>query len=373
MKLALHIGTLRGFGSGTVGRNVLLQFVRLAPQHEFLVWLPSEWALTYGIAPGTLGENVEVKQTRPGLLQKMATENIQMRLGMRRFGAQKLFSMGDTSLPGCPIPHLLLVHQSYLAAAPAELDFSMPPGFALKMTMMRAYFRAVLPTVSLVTVQTQYMKRGLMERFSIPEEKIVVIPSAITALEPSGTKPTRFGGKAPYLCYVASGGPHKNHALLADMMKGLSGEFPDLKCYLTASPKSLPALFRRAQKLKVLDRLEFGGSLPHTQVVALMEHATVVVMPSKLESFGLPYYEAMSLGRAQVVANRPYAQEACGDGAVYADPNNPDAWIAQVSALLNSDSAREEIEVKAKSRFKEASSTWEDVAQSYLNLLETLS
>ena len=167
MKLALHLGTLRGHGSGAVGRHVLLELVKQAPEHELLAWVPVEWALTYGIGPGTLGEHVTVKQTRPGLIQKMATENIQMRLALRRYGVEKLFSLGDTSLPGCPVPHMLLVQQAYLATEPSALDFPMSAGFNLKMRAMTTYLRAALPTVNLVTVQSETMKEGLMRRFGL--------------------------------------------------------------------------------------------------------------------------------------------------------------------------------------------------------------
>ena len=67
--------------------------------------------MTYGIGPDSRAKR-DGRQTRLGLLQKMATENIQMRLAMRRFGTQTLFSLGDTSLPACPVPHLLLVQQA---------------------------------------------------------------------------------------------------------------------------------------------------------------------------------------------------------------------------------------------------------------------
>ena len=136
MKLGLHLGTLRGQSSSAVGRNVLLELVNQADNQELLVWVPAEWALTYGIGPGTLGQHVTVRQTRPGLLQKMATENIEMRIGLRRQRVEKLFSLGDTSLPGCPIPHLLLVQQAYLAKDPADLDFPMTHRLALKMRVM---------------------------------------------------------------------------------------------------------------------------------------------------------------------------------------------------------------------------------------------
>ena len=369
MKIALHLGTLRGHGSSAVGRNVLLELVRRGGGHEYVVWVPVEWAMTYGIGPGTLGNHVTVKQTRPGLLQKMATENIEMRIGLRRHRIERLFSLGDTSIPGCPVPHLLLVQQAYLTVDPATLDFPMTAAFNLKMKAMTAYLRAALPTVSKITVQSQTMKQGLMDRYQLEADRVVVIPSAIPDLHVSAPvhPPTR-----PTLCYVATGSPHKNHELLADVMLGLKASYPDLVCRLTASPKSVPRLYRRAKKLKVLDRFEFSGSVSYDQVLNFIRDATVMVMPSKLESFGLPYYEAMALGRPMVVAERPFAREACQDGAKYADANDPADWVHQIASLLDSDSAQQALSKKALARFAVARMSWSQVAEDYLNLLETL-
>ena len=60
MLIALHLGTLRGHGSAAVGRNILMELISQGTSHEFLVWVPGEWAMTYGIGPESFGPNVKV-------------------------------------------------------------------------------------------------------------------------------------------------------------------------------------------------------------------------------------------------------------------------------------------------------------------------
>jgi len=372
MKIALHLGTLRGHGSAAVGRNILTELISQGTDHEFLVWVPSEWSMTYGIGPDSFGKNVKVRQTRPGLLQKMATENIQMRLAMRRFGTQKLFSLGDTSLPGCPIPHLLLVQQAHLYLRPRDRDFPVPKAFELKIGAMTAYFRAALPSLDKITVQSNTMREGLMERYGISEDKIVVIPSAIRGFPQLLKERAVQKGAPPSLCYVASGSPHKNHAILADILSGLEGKAPDLRLKLTVSEASVPALVNRATELKVLDRIDFMGSMPFDEVLKMMKASTIAVMPSKLESFGFPYYEAMALGLPLVAADKPIAKEACAEGALYADANDPDAWIGAIEGLLAKTSARTALGKKALARFAQVETGWDEVARRYLDTLESL-
>ena len=372
MKIALHLGTLRGHGSAAVGRNILTELISQGQDHEFLVWVPAEWSMTYGIGPGSFGPNVTVRQTRPGLLQKMATENIQMRLAMRRFGTQTLFSLGDTSLPACPVPHLLLVQQAHLYLRPRDRDFPVPKAFELKVGAMTAYFRAALRSLDKITVQSFTMRQGLMERYGIAEDKIVVIPSAIRGFPQLLKEPKAQDVSGPTLCYVASGSPHKNHELLADVLHGLMGSYPELRLRLTVSQSSVSGLVKRARDLKVLENIDFMGSMPFDEVLKMMKASTIALMPSKLESFGFPYYEAMALGLPLVAADKPFAREACGDGAMYADANDPAPWIGAIEDLLSKKSARTALGKKALRRFRAVEIGWDEVATRYLNTLEHL-
>ena len=56
MKIALHLGTLRGHGSAAAGRNILTELISQGQHHEFLVWVPAEWSMTYGIGPIPSGQ-----------------------------------------------------------------------------------------------------------------------------------------------------------------------------------------------------------------------------------------------------------------------------------------------------------------------------
>ena len=103
-----------------------------------------------------------------------------------------------------------------------------------------------------------------------------------------------------------------------------------------------------------------------------MKQSVVVLMPSKLESFGLPYYEAMALGMPMVVADKPIAREACVDGAFYADASDSDAWVNQVSLLLEKKSLRKALGERALARFASVQLSWKEVACRYLEILTGL-
>lgn len=367
MRIAIHAGTLRGSGSASVGRGTLRAMAAAPREHELVAWVPRGW----GMSPDQLGPLLELRHLGPGLRQKLAFESAALPRELRQLRANRLFSMGDTSTPRPKVPHLLLVQQAYLAYSPADWGFKPPRRFAARMTLMAAYFHAGLGGVTQFTVQTEDMKRNLAERWRIEPSRIIVVPSGLDLDEFDLSEPIQRAAR-PTLLLVANAGPHKNHAVLPEMMAALAASGHDARCQLTLSRGELPDVETRARSLGVLDHFEWLGSQPRSEVVRLLRTATVAVIPSKLESFGLVYYEAMAAGCPVVAADRDFAREACGPAARYAHPDRGDEFAARVSELIDSKTERANAERQGFDQVHRAALSWSAIATRYLELLEGL-
>jgi alpha-1,3-rhamnosyl/mannosyltransferase len=76
------------------------------------------------------------------------------------------------------------------------------------------------------------------------------------------------------------------------------------------------------------------GYVADEQLPALYRGAQIFAYPSRFEGFGIPVIEAMACGVPCVVSSHPSLDEACGDAAVRADPESPEAFAEAIDRAL---------------------------------------
>ena len=103
-----------------------------------------------------------------------------------------------------------------------------------------------------------------------------------------------------------------------------------------------------------------------------MSGAVALVMPSKLESFGIPYYEAMAIGCPVIAADFDFAREACGEAGFYANPDDGREFAHYVDTLVNAPSVLKTVSRNLRDRSLEIGVSWKEVASQYIDLLEKL-
>jgi glycosyltransferase involved in cell wall biosynthesis len=120
---------------------------------------------------------------------------------------------------------------------------------------------------------------------------------------------------------------------------------------------------RLARELGCADRLNVTGPVPTSELREHYCRATLVVVPSLFEGFGLPAAEAMACG-TPVVATRagalPEVVET-GRGGILVPPGDAEALAKGIATLLEQPAARAELSREAPARI-EAAYSWQTVA-----------
>src|SRR5262249_55219592 len=76
------------------------------------------------------------------------------------------------------------------------------------------------------------------------------------------------------------------------------------------------------------------GLVPEERLAALYRSAALFAFPTRLEGFGLPLLEAMSLGVPAVTSDLPVLREIAGDATARVPPDDPEGWARAIAALL---------------------------------------
>lgn len=370
MRVVLNMATLRSHGSAWVGQGILAGLGRIARDHQFLAFVPAQW----DIKPFTDDSHIQIQQVPDGWSGKVLAEAYLIPRALSRFDADRLFSLTNTSVFKSPVPHLLLVQQAYLVYNWEHLSSLLPRQFKVKLKLLTWLFQLSMKSVDHFTVQSSSMRSRLCTRWGVAQNKVTVIPSAVEVSNVEVAKQKSYPERqSPYICYIAGPSVHKNFNIVVDMLAELKRRSITLDCHLTLHPEQFPDLVQRADELGIGKQIIWRGAILRDEVYALIANAQALVMPSWLESFGLPYFEAMALECPIVASDLDFAHAACADGALYADPNSAADFADQVQRLLTDDALREDLKTRQRQRYRAVSCSWDDVARQYMILLETMS
>lgn len=153
----------------------------------------------------------------------------------------------------------------------------------------------------------------------------------------TGTLRTPVGPGIPTLVSVGHLVARKRHADVLRALALLRERHPDLRYVIVGDGPERQRLGALAASLGVADMLELRGQLPHAAAVAAARSASLFVLPSVEEAFGVAYIEAMA-GEVPAIGCRgedgPEEIAAAGGGIALVAPRDPHGLARRIDALL---------------------------------------
>jgi len=170
-------------------------------------------------------------------------------------------------------------------------------------------------------------------------------------------------GKENFILYIGNSYPHKNLQTLLEAFQIFRQIEPEAKLVMAGHKDLFSDRIEAFAKTLDFpaDSIEFIRD-PEDKVIAdLYTNAKIYVFPSKLEGFGLPGLEAMSMGVPVIAARAGSLPEILGDAAVYFDPHRVEDLTHTIQNLWNSESQQNELITKGFEQVKKYS--WQKMAK----------
>jgi glycosyltransferase involved in cell wall biosynthesis len=310
------------------------------------------------------------------------------RLG--RFAAETRIA----AYPGCKLDALLLLNYHtppVIRAGRAvtiihDLLYLHMPEFCSrqKLAWLKWCYALSLKKCHRVVTISAAVKQDLLRLYGDKwSDRIEVIWNPVSIDRFAGETDVNFTNGRPYILCVSVDRPPKNLYRLIKAYALVRKKFPDHCLVLAGQLRSLrpdrrerstevdqtmPAAAELVEQLDLANHVRVTGFIPDEQLGALYRGATMCVLPSLFEGFGMPAVESLAMGKPTLVSGLPVLREVTLGAAQYIDdPTHVDAMADNIAAILDRPEqfrpARELVE-RVRERFSPR-----EIARQYLQVL----
>jgi glycosyltransferase involved in cell wall biosynthesis len=194
-----------------------------------------------------------------------------------------------------------------------------------------------------VTCDSEATRDELLSFDLVPHDRVSVVRNGVhPAFTPyprdkANEQANRLLGPAsrdvPEILHVGSTIPRKNIDTLLRAFSEVRRSSPLARLIRVGGPfsTSQQSLLRALGAETAVTTLPFLDSVV---LAAVYRRASIVVMPSTREGFGLPVIEAMACGTPVIASDIPVLREIGGDAVTYTAPLDAAAWACVILRLL---------------------------------------
>jgi len=223
--------------------------------------------------------------------------------------------------------------------------------------MHAAKYENAARTCDRVFAISRFTAGDVVELLRVPEERVAVAyPGIDPFFRPDGEQ-ADLGG--PYVLAVSTLEPRKNLPALVEAFGLLRRERPELTL-------ALAGLSGWEDRPIGGEGVRLLGFVPDEELARLYRGASAFAYPSRFEGFGMPVVEALACGAPAVVSSHASLDEACGDAALRADPDDADAFASALSRALEGPAELRERGLAHAARF-----TWRACGEAFLAAYES--
>lgn len=228
-----------------------------------------------------------------------------------------------------------------------------------------------------ILADSNHTRADILNHLSVPEEKVSTIhlaasPDYQLPLAPDDTEgiKQKYALPADFILFVGTLSPRKNIETVFQAMVEMKEE----------ARLQVPLVIVGKQGWRSEDSFKVDGlnairrqiyyldGVSPAELIHIYSLASVLVLPSIYEGFGLPPLEAMHASCPVITSDRASLPEVVGDAGIMLDPFDIPGWAAALQTVLTSEEVRSDMIRKGNQQAKKFN--WEKTAAETLAIYQ---
>ena len=232
---------------------------------------------------------------------------------------------------------------------------------------LRLSLRWALRAAAAVTGCSRFVLEDAERRFGLAPGRGFVIPNGVELADDAVAERIDL----PFERFVLGVGrvvEKKGFDLLLNAFRRIAPRHPDVGLVIGGSGPARDGLIQATAEAGLRERVAFPGTLSRAQVGWALGAASVFVLPSRVEPFGIVVLEALRAGCPAIVSAHGGATEIVRDGVdgLIVDPTDTNELATAIGRLLSDDSLAGRLARSGRARV--ASFDWESITDRYRDL-----
>jgi glycosyltransferase involved in cell wall biosynthesis len=384
MRVLINAASAHMGGAVTYLQNVLQWLPEVAPQDEYIVYVPQATREKLSSQEGVALHSYPYSSTQGA--QRLYFDQVALPSLAREKNIDVLFSSTGFGSLWSPCPQVLLIRNMAYFDPTFRAKYQELGRSLTKNTMRRWHSLLSIRCADFVLFPTRAMQTMVGQYVSLSESSTQVIHYGFDDehFQRDRSQPSTYSIEArygvedghPILLNVSTYAVHKNFETLIEALPALLATYPELKLLTTTSREDTSdkaeydQLRQRAAELGVADAWIELGYVPYRDLPGLYQAADLYVFPSFAESFGHSLVEAMAAGLPVVAADMAVNREVCEEAGRYFAPFEPADCAQSIITLLSDDEQRQDMKDTSLNRAQHFS--WKRYASELVHIFQSL-
>jgi len=250
---------------------------------------------------------------------------------------ESIFSLANYFLvPGINVKKIILLRHPYLVDIEAKKNLEIKD--KIKEFLRLIIFKFSISNVSIIIVQTEYMKEMFISHFPRYKHRLIVIPNPLNANFSIDQKdPISFEKRDNIIIYPSRYYPHKNHKFLINLVLKNIDFFRSNKIKLIITLKNgfqENELINEIEEKNIGDIIVNIGEVNEQILIKYYNTCKAIIFPSKSETFGNALIEGLFYSIPIIAPDLPYVRTVCNNAAVYYENNNIIECIKAINRII---------------------------------------